>query len=115
MRMVLIFFIILFLVTSCATPRPWTKGEKTAAYFFIAAHFADGYTTSQSLDNGNYEMNPILGKYPSDSELVVYFSVTGAIALVLSHYKPSLRKPLLYGYGSVNTAFAIHNHQLSSH
>lgn len=112
--MVLIFLIILFLLTSCATSRPWTKGEKVAAGFFCVAHFADYYTTEKALDNpNNYENNPILDKHPSDGKLTVYFSLTGAVALILGHFWPELRKPLFLSYGTVNSALAIHNYKLN--
>lgn len=107
------FLIILSLSISCATPRSWTKEEKTAVGFFLLAHSADAFTTSQLIDNGNYELNPILGKYPSDTKIGIYFSLTAIGALTISHFYPNLRKPFLSGYGSLNTGLAIHNHNLN--
>ena len=106
-----IFTIALLLVflTACASPRPWTKQEKVAAGFFLVAHSANGITTSRIDNHGNYEMNPAMGEHPSDTGVIVYFSLTGLGALTISHFYPRLRQPLLYGYGSVNTYFAIHD------
>lgn len=106
---------VLFLLCSCAhSPRPWTKDEKVAAGFFILAHVADAYTTERYLDNPNNweEINPLLGKHPSDKKLTIYFSVTGLGTLLIGHYWPDARKPLFLGYGSLNAGLAIYNTSL---
>jgi len=95
-------------------PRSWTKQEKYAAYFFLAAHTANALTTEahQDYPNQYYETNPILGRHPSDTEIGAYFSLTGVGTLVLCHFYPELRKPVLLGYGAVNTYWAIHDLKL---
>ena len=112
LRLSIILLATVLVFSSCATPRPWTKGEKISAYYFCVAHFADAYTTNQMLDNGYHENNPVLGEYPSDSKVTIYFSLTGAAALVLGHFWPELRKPLFIGYGTLNAGCAIYNSQL---
>jgi hypothetical protein len=92
--------------------RPWTKQEKAAAVFFVVAHAADAYTTERFRDHGYTERNPILGKYPSDREIGLYFSITGLAALAFAHWYPKLRIPLLVPYGAVNTGNAIRNRKL---
>ena len=113
MKRLMLSVLCLFLLTSCASPRSWTRQEKVAAGFFLLAHSADAITTSQLTDHGNYETNPILGKYPSDTKVGVYFSLTAIGALIVSHFNPDLRKPLLYGYGTLNTGLAIHNYTIN--
>ena len=113
MKSTILFLFIALLFTSCASPRPWTKQEKIAAGFFLLAHSADAITTSQLTDNGNYEINPILGKHPSDTKISVYFSLTAIGALIVSHFNPDFRKPLLYGYGALNAGLAIHNYSIN--
>ena len=114
MRFILIFLIIGSLFTACASPRAWTKQEKTAAGFFIVAHSANAFTTSRLENNGNYEkFNFIIGEHPSDTEVGIYFSITAGLALTLSHFYPKLREPLLYGYGSLNTIMAIRDYNLT--
>ena len=110
MKLAVIFFIIATLLTSCAAPRPWTKQEKISAGFFCVAYFADYYTTNKMLNNpANWEENPILGEYPSDSTVTVYFSLTAIGALIVGHYWPDARKPLFLGYGTLNAGLAAHN------
>jgi len=109
-----LFLIFLFFFSSCATlkpnPKPWTKPEKIAAGYFILGHIADALTTERALDDSNIdEINPILGKRPSDSKITIYFSLTGIAALTISHFYPKLRIPLLSLYGTVNFGNTIHN------
>ena len=114
MKAILLYFVIIFLLTACASPRPWTKQEKTAATFNVLGIIADAYTTEQMLNNpNNHELNPSLGKHPSDSQLAIYFPLTAIITLGLSHFYPKLRNPLLFGYGSLSFGAAIHNSQLN--
>ena len=112
MRKAISFSISVVILSSCATlkphPRKWTSAEKACAGFFIAAHLANAYTTKRTQDHPQCdETNPFLGEHPSDAECIVYFSFTGLVALTLSHFYPDLRKPLLIGYGVVNTGLAI--------
>lgn len=92
-------------------PRPWTKSEKTAAWFFVAAHTANAFTTEahQNHPDMYYEVNPILGRHPTDSEIAGYFSLTGVATLITTHFYPELRKPVLYGYGGTNLYWTIHD------
>ena len=92
-------------------PRPWTRSEKMAAAFFIAAHTANALTTEahQNHPDRFYEMNPLMGKHPSDVEIGAYFSLTGVGTLLVTHLYPELRKPLLIGYGGVNCYWTWHD------
>ena len=114
MRKVISLSISIVILSSCATlkphPRKWTSAEKACAGFFIATHLANAYTTERAQDHPQCdEVNPALGEHPSDSKTIVYFSFTGLVALTLSHFYPNLRKPLLIGYGVVNTGLAIND------
>ena len=112
MRKVVITSIAFLLLASCS-PRPWTKQEKLAATYFCVAHFADYYTTNRMLNNpANWEENPILGEHPSDSTITMYFSLTAIGALAVGHFWPDARKPLFWGYGTLNAGLAAHNSTL---
>jgi uncharacterized protein YceK len=115
---VTMMLLIALLTTGCASllphPRPWTRNEKLAAGFFIAAHTANALTTEAHQDRPElyYELNPILGRHPSDTEIGGYFSITGIGTLVIAHLYPELRMPLLVGYGAVNTYWAAHDYDM---
>ena len=112
---------LLILFSGCASlkpsQRPWTKEEKLAGVFFVVGHLADFYTTERCLDYPErfHEVNPFLGKHPSDRKLAVYFSVSTAFALTVAHFFPGLRHPILWGYGGLNWGAAYHNKRLLDH
>jgi hypothetical protein len=113
------FLVVLLLITTGCTsivphPRPWTKQEKQAAMFFLAAHTANAYTTELHQDQRSlyYESNPILGKHPSDSETNAYFSVTGLGTLLIAHLYPELRERIFWNYFNVNTSLALHDYRM---
>jgi len=104
--------LVVLFSTSCASPRPWTKEEKTAAGIFALGHLMDVYTTGQMLDKGYHEKNPVLKEHPSNKKVTAYFSITGTVVLALSHFFPSLRRPFLLGCGSLGLSLAVHNNRL---
>lgn len=115
-----VVLVVVLAVSGCASlyphPRRWTGEEKALAGFFVLAHVMDGYTTERCQDHPErfYEVNPLLGKHPEDSEIALYFSVTGVGALVLAHLYPELRVPLLGGYGALNFGCTVYNYRLLS-
>lgn len=117
-QMLIVICILVLFNSGCTSliphPRAWTKEEKIAAGFFIAAHTANAFTTEAHQDSPElyYERNPIMGRHPSDTEIVTYFSITGVGALLIAHFYPELRKPLLYGYGAINSYWVIHDLQM---
>lgn len=117
MKPILIIVICFFFFSSCTTlrshPRPWNKRETALAGYFVLGHLADGLSTERMLDNpNNYEMNPGLGRRPSDSKIRIYFSITGITVLIVSHFYPELRIPLLSLYGTAGFSYAVHNKTL---
>lgn len=110
-RTILIGFSLLLLI-GCATPRPWTKGEKIMLGLSVAATVADCYTTERFLDKGYAEMNPFIGRHPKDPELIAKISLAHILFLVFAHYNPDLRMPLLLGQTTINFGFALHNSQV---
>ena len=95
------------LLSSCTS---WTPREKVAGAFFVAAHTANYYSTTEMLNNpDNWEVNPGLGEHPSDRKCLVYFSLTGAGALIVAHFWKDARQWLLWGYGGVNAYWTVHD------
>lgn len=104
------YLIIFVLLTGCVTPRPWTKTEKTLAVMSIGSGVADGWSTINMLNNSdNYERNPILGKHPSNSEVVIGLVLWETICLGVSHYFPKARVWLLGSKVVVDTTCTINN------
>ena len=103
--------VIILLLVGCAS-RPWTKEEKFLLGVSCLATVADMTTTIQMLDNGNWEMNPIMGKHPSDGQVVITMAATQAIVIVLAHYWDDFRSWMLGIKTGINAGFAIHNSRL---
>jgi hypothetical protein len=104
--------LILFVAGGCVTtnPRPWTKTEKG----FVAASFlacaADFKTTKDAQKAWAREGNTFLyGDHASDSEMVVFMSLSQLGTILLGHYVPALRKPLLGFNTAVHGGAAIYN------
>lgn len=112
MKKVGVLVIGLLTCASCAyyNPKPWTQEEKVALGWSCLASAADMYTTTRFLDNEeNWEINPILGKHPSDTEVYLVLGLSQVLTVVTAHCFPDLRVPLICGKAAVNTAFAMHN------
>lgn len=111
-KILLITLVTLVLLPGCASlpkPRPWTREEKVLLVVSILAAGADLYTTKQMLDRGNYEMNPLIGKHPTDTELMIKLPVIQLSYWVLCHYWPKMRTGLLGCKITINTGLATHN------
>ena len=104
-------FILVFL-TGCAGARPWTKQEKALLVASCAATIADMTTTIQMLDNGNWETNPIMGKHPSSSKVIITMTATEIFTIILAHYFEGFRSWILGTKTVLNTGLAIHNTRL---
>jgi hypothetical protein len=97
--------IILILLTGCS----WSHTDKALLLASIGASYADYNTTTRMLDENGYEMNPLIGKHPSHGELAAWLISSEALVIILAHYYPKWRTPLLSGKFAINGACAIHN------
>ena len=101
--------ILIILFSGCS----WSKSEISWGVASTLATGADFYTTSEMLENpNNYEMNPILGKHPSNSEIFMVLATGQVITLTIAHFFPKLRPYILGGKTAINCEWAIHNSQL---
>lgn len=115
MRRFSLILIVISLIGCSTLPerKPWTKWDKALGAFYLAGHTADAVSTERALDNpNNYELNPILGKHPSDTEIAVYMAGTSILVLIVADRVPKLRKPLLLIGGALGAGLAIHNSRL---
>ena len=108
--MKLTLLILILTLTACAhNPRPWRTTEKTLLVASTLAAAADYYTSERIMDRGGRELNPLIGEHPSDAKLGFYMLGTQTLTVIISHYIPCLRKPLLGVKTAVNAGFAIRN------
>ena len=106
-RAVACVMMITLSVSGCAG---WTPLHKTLAITSTLATAADAYTTTRFLDNpNNYEMNPVLGKHPSNAEVVSYLAFTQLVTLGIAHLWPEARPWILGGKTLINGSLALHN------
>ena len=111
-HMVCRLIIIAMLLVGCAT-RPWTIEEKVLLGASCLAMAADTYTTTRFLDNeNNWEVNPILGRHPSDTKVITYMISSQAVAIILAHYFPKYRSWILGVKTGLNTVGAVNNSTL---
>ena len=117
---VAMWILLLPFIVRAEAPRPWTEGEKTVLVWSCLAVVADMYTTCRGLDNPyNYEINPYLGRHPSDSRVIITLSLSHLALLAISHWVPEITLPIvgkintrysiLGTKATANTVFAIHN------
>jgi len=108
--MKLTLFILILTLTACAhSPRPWTTTEKTLLVASTLAAAADYYTSERIMDRGGSARNLILGKHHSRAHLAGCMVGSQTLAVIISHYIPWLRKPLLGVKTAINAGLAIHN------
>ena len=70
---------------------------------------ADITTTLQGLNDGNDEMNPIIGKHPSDERFIGFMVGSEALTILLAHIFPEHRKAILGGKLTANSICVINN------
>ena len=106
------WIIVLVFLAGCASPRPWTKEEKMLLAASCLATTADMVTTLDMLDDGNWEINPMMGKHPTDGQVVITIGITQALTVVLAHYWDDFRSWILGAKTGINAGFAFHNLRL---
>jgi hypothetical protein len=105
---------ILFYVMSVTAVADWSSGDTNRQLAFTALQLVDWAQTREIVRNPDYyETNPILGKYPSKTEVDVYFA-----AATLGHYlvsralPPDYRKVWQYVWIGVQVGYVTHNYQI---
>lgn len=93
--------LLLPLLLGCGSTYRWTKTDLAMGGAFMALQVADTVTTNEILDSGGHEMNPIMGKHPSDTELVLYKAGSSALVLGLAHLFPGKPRKVILGIGIV--------------
>ena len=110
MKKLTLLFIICVLFTGCAT-RPWTDKELALAAASTAAAYGNYRVTKHNLDlgPGHVEVNPIIGRRPSDAKLAGYFAISHFIWLGCAHYFNNYRSEILWLKTTINVVLIIHD------
>lgn len=116
MKKLLISFLICFLiclipVTTLAVDE-WTKKDTTYQAVFLTLMAADWLQTKEIARNPNYyERNPILGKYPSQNEVDIYFLSTAIVHAGIAYYLPKkYRRYWQYIFIGIQAGCVGHNY-----
>ena len=87
---VLIIALILLVSASAMAAEKWTDDDYALEGSYLALHFVDWRQTRTIAKNPDryYEINPILGRHPSTTEVDIYFAATTLLHPIISHYLP---------------------------
>ncbi len=88
MKTVIIILILLFPLSINAADK-WTQTEIGLQALSTGLQIIDWGTTldmADRYDEGYYELNPILGKYPSKGNVNTYFAISIACNILVSHF-----------------------------
>jgi len=90
----ILLIILVVLLSGCSYGQKMDKQDLIFEGAYQACHWIDWHQTRNlNYDGGYYELNPILGKYPTNSEVDRYFIITGAgHALITRLLPPKYRK-----------------------
>lgn len=101
--------ILILILTGCS----WSKSEIKWGIASTIATGADIYTTTRMLDNPrNHECNPLMGRHPSDTRVIIHMAGFQVLALTMAHFVPEWRSWILGGKTGINTICTINNMNL---
>jgi len=106
-RTILILITTVLIATGCGTP--YTPAQQRAFALYTAATAADLITTRQGLQQGCREMNPFLGDYPSDRELIAFKGIMTGVLWGLGEIFPASREQIWSWAAIVSGGAAIWN------
>ena len=98
---------LLITLSACSSVRPWTRNEGIALVTSIVATGVNIHATRQVLNDGGYEVNPLIDGNPTLGMIS-----TELLCIVISHYWPDVRIPLLGGKAVINTGLAVHDYRV---
>jgi len=90
------WYVICFILL--ATPSfaadEWTKADITREAVFVGLQLIDWQQTKYIANHDEFtELNPILGKYPTTSEVDRYFAITTLGHIAVTHVLPKKYRP----------------------
>lgn len=105
---------ILFLLFSSTASANWSGGDTSRQAVFTVLQAADWAQTREIVkDDSRYELNPILGKYPSNTEVDIYFAATTVGHYLVSRaLPPKQRKVWQYVWIGAQAGNVVRNYQV---
>ena len=102
--------LIIFVVTSCS----WNRTDKAIFVTGMSLKAVDYIQTREIARNPNYyELNPIIGKYPSKEKVTVYFALGGLMYYLVANWLPERwRTPWLSFWATASFTCVVHNHRI---
>jgi hypothetical protein len=107
-----LLIIFLILTSSVVQAREWTDEEKAWAVASTVFTIADWATTrdlTRRYNQGYYEHNPVLGKYPSTGRVDTYFAISIPLILLVANELDDYRKPWLIGITALEATMVGRN------
>jgi hypothetical protein len=92
----------------------WSERDKYLEATYLTLHVVDWLQTKDiAARQGYYEMNPILGRHPSQSMVDLYFIGTGLAHVGLIHVLPKEYRPWVQG-GTIALEIGCIGHNYSA-
>ena len=92
-----------------------TKELPTSEWVFVAASVADAWTTTEALNYPNvHETNVLLGKHPSDIQVIGFAAITTLGHMWLIHYAQTDKAPRLVVYSLIGLGILIRGYGITS-
>lgn len=112
-KLFIIFVLLLFVPTIGMTADKWSKQDKVLEATWLVLQVVDWRQTRQIAQNPYYwEMNPILGRYPSVMKVDIYFLVTAVLHSVITHYLPKKYRALWHTASIGASGFCVTHNSL---
>jgi hypothetical protein len=109
------FFILFLMVSPALAADPWSKQDIALEGVYLALKTID---MGQTLDIAGqpdkyYEVNPVLGRQPSQSAVYAYFLTTSLLHIGVTHVLPAKYRPWFQGVTiGLSGACVIHNYSI---
>lgn len=107
---------LLLLVPACSKADDWTKADTAREAAYLILHIADWGQTRNIVhrrDEGYWEINPALGKYPSIKRVDSYFTFTAIAHIGIAYVLPrGWRESFQYTTSGIEAGLVINNNSI---
>jgi len=105
--------ILFFILGASEAKAEWTQENTNYEYAYFATHLIDWGQTLEIAKNPRYEeINPILGKYPTEQEVNQYFILSGIAHHLIARWLDNYRLPYQQATFYFNLGNVLRNSQI---